>query len=92
MQFKGVIQFANVICDFRSFEEKAFKQISGNGRTRRHVVATGVKDDASKDMFPAYRKKSLADKRARFQCRMTFVVFGEKLEDCSFNFEGKYDT
>ena len=35
-----------------------------------------VKDDSSKDMFPAYRKKCLADKRtcSSFQCTRTIFV------------------
>ena len=67
---------ANVICDFRSFAEKASKCLSC--RRRYPVQVAVIKDDASKDMFPAYRKKCLADKR-------TIVVFGEKLKDRSFN-------
>ena len=53
-----------------------------------------IKDDAFKDVFPAYRKKCqcLTDKRTHFQCQleMIMVVFGEKIEDYLFNFEGKY--
>ena len=38
-------------------------------RTKYQVVAAVVvKVDASKDMFPAYRKKCMADKRTSFQC------------------------
>ena len=76
-----VIQFANVICDFRCFADNMFKWMR---------VRSVIKDNASKDMFPAYRKKCIADKRTSFQYCMTFVVFGEKIEDHFFNFKGKY--
>ena len=94
LSLKGVIQFANVICDFRSFAEKAFKRMTRRSRRRYHVVVIimMIKDDAFKDMFPAIRKKCSTDKRTRFQCQMTFVVFGEKVKDIFFNFEGKCDS
>ena len=50
-----------------------------------------VKENEFKDMFPAYMKKCVADKRTRFQFRIIFVVFAaENIEDHLFNFEGKY--
>jgi hypothetical protein len=58
----------------------------------RSYHAVFSKYDASKDMFPAYRKECLADKRTGFQCWMTVVVFGEKIEDYFFNLEGKYGS
>ena len=80
-----LIQFANVSSDFRCFLEKTLKCMSS---TRGYHVVF-IKNDASKDMFPADRKKCLADKGTRFQCWMTFVVFGEKIEDHFFDFKGK---
>ena len=85
----GEIQFANVISDLRSFAKKAFKRISGKSYHVTGMMAR-IKGDASEDMFPAYRKKCLTNKRTRFQCGMTFVVFvSEKIKDCLFNFERK---
>ena len=66
LNLNGVIQCANVICDFRCFVEKAFKLMSG--RRRFHVFFkftvsfAVIKYDAFKDMFPTYRKKCLTDK------------------------------
>ena len=74
-------KFANVICDFRCFVEKVFKWMRG-----RRVV---IKDDASKDMFPAYRNKFMADKWTSSQCWMGIIVFCEKIKDRFFNFEGE---
>ena len=62
-----------------------------SGRRRFHFSFSSfsvIKNDAFKDMFPAYREECLTDKRTHFQC---FVVFGKKIEDRFFNFEGEYD-
>ena len=64
--------------------EKPFKRMNG----RRICQVVVIKDDTFKEIFPASRKKCLTDKRTHLQC---IVVFGKKIEDRSFNFEGEYD-
>ena len=62
--------------------EKPFKRMNG----RRICQVVVIKDDTFKEIFPASRKKCLTDKRTQLQC---IVVFGKKIEDRSFNFEGE---